>query len=291
MTSSPDETLLLVVDSRADRARRRRLALGLALVWIAAVALVLKGGLVDLTWSFWALPLLVGALLLAWRAGLFERTRALLQLGSIRRDGLRASEKLGVGDVEGAKQGYAALLPRARSLGAFHATHVLMYGLTRYLEGDAPEGLKLIARALDSGWFDGANMRQLREVGQTWRILVLLDLGQLAEARSRLGAQPGDRRARGRRLRTALGRRRRPRPSRPRRRELSSRREADDRSARPPRCPANAARGAGPLRGRPPRRAARGAGETEPRLSKVPLSASTARPTGPLRAQPCSPMP
>jgi hypothetical protein len=190
MTSSPDETLLLVVDSRADRARRRRIALGLALVWIAAVALVLKGGLVDLTWSFWALPLLVGALLLAWRAGLFERTRALLQLGSIRRDGLRASEKLGVGDVEGAKQGYAALLPRARSLGAFHATHVLMYGLTRYLEGDAPEGLKLIARALDSGWFDGANLQQLREVGQTWRILVLLDLGQLAEARSRLGSAP-----------------------------------------------------------------------------------------------------
>lgn len=191
MTSSPDEALLQVVDCRADKARRRRIAFGLGVVWIASVALVLKGGLLDLSWSIWALPLLLGGLGFAWRAGLIGRALALLQVGSIRRDGLRASEKLAAGDIDGAKQAYVALLPRARSLGAFHATHVLLYGVTRFVEGDAPEGLKLISRALDSGWFESAPMRQVSEVAQTWRILVLLDLGEVAEARSRLDSAPG----------------------------------------------------------------------------------------------------
>jgi len=88
----------------------------------------------------------------------------------------------------GAKQAYAALLSRARSLGAFHATHVLMYGVTRFIEGDAREGLKLASRALDSGWFDSAGMKLMGPTAETWRILMLLDLGERAEARSRLAS-------------------------------------------------------------------------------------------------------
>ena len=36
-----------------------------------------------------------------------------------------------------ARARYRRLLSRARPLGAFHATHVLMYGVTRFIEGDA----------------------------------------------------------------------------------------------------------------------------------------------------------
>ncbi len=56
--------------------------------------------------------------------------------------------------------------------------------------GDAREGLKLASRALDSGWFDSASMKPMGKVAETWRILMLLDLGELAEARARLAAAP-----------------------------------------------------------------------------------------------------
>jgi hypothetical protein len=191
MISPPDETLLLVVDHRADKARRRRAALAVGLAWVTCLVLMQRGSLLGLSWPIWTLPILLVGLVIAGRAGLFERARALLQLGSIRRDGLRATEMLVAGDVEGAKQAYAALLPRARSLGAFHATHVLMSGVTRFLEGDAHEGLKLVSRALDSGWFESPRMKPMGEVAETWRILILLELGQRSEARARLTSAPG----------------------------------------------------------------------------------------------------
>ena len=188
MTTAPDEALLVVPDRRADKAYRARVALVLVLVGIASWVLILQGDLLGMSWEIWTLPMLLGGLALAWRAGLFGRARALMQIGSIRRDGLRATEMLTAGDVENAKQAYAALLSRARPLGAFHATHVLMYGVTRFIEGDTREGLKLASRALDSGWFDSAGMKPMGEVAETWRILMLLDLGERAEARSRLAS-------------------------------------------------------------------------------------------------------
>ncbi len=188
MTPAPAETLLVVVDRRADKASRARVALALGLVSLASLVLMLRAYLLDLPWPIWTLPFLLGGLVLARRAGQFQRARALMALGSIRRDGLRAAELLSAGDIEGAKQAYAALLSRARPLGAFHATHVLMYGVTRFIEGDAREGLKLASRALDSGWFDSAGMKRMGQVAETWRILMLLGLGERAEARSRLGS-------------------------------------------------------------------------------------------------------
>jgi hypothetical protein len=190
MTPAPNEALFVVVGRRADKAYRARMALVLVLVCIASWVLMQQGGLLGVSWEIWMLPMLLGDLVLAWRAGLFARVRALMQLGSIRRDGLRATEMLTAGDVEGAKHGYAELLSRARPLGAFHATHVLMYGVTRFIEGGAREGLKLASRALDSGWFDSATMKPMGQVAETWRILMLLDLGERAEARARLASAP-----------------------------------------------------------------------------------------------------
>jgi hypothetical protein len=190
MTSPPNEALLVVVDRRADKAHVARLALALVLVCIVSWVLMQQEGLLGVSWQLWALAMLLGELVLLWHVGIFGRTRALMQLGAIRRDGLRATEMLTAGNVEGAKEAYAELLSRARPLGAFHATHVLMYGVTRFIEGDAREGLKLASRALDSGWFDSAGMKPMGEVAETWRILMLLDLGELTEARSRLTSAP-----------------------------------------------------------------------------------------------------
>ena len=183
--------LFLVVDRRADKARRVRVALVLALACAASLVLIQQGSVLGLPWQIWTPPILLGSLVLAWRAGALKRMRALMQLGSIHRDGLRATVMLGAGNVEGAKQAYAALLSRAQPLGAFHATHVLMYGVTIFIEGDAREGLKLVSGALDSGWFASVRMRQLGAVAETWRILILLALGQRVEARARLTSTPG----------------------------------------------------------------------------------------------------
>ncbi len=92
------------------------LVLVLALVLIANWVLGQPGDLLGVSWEIWAVAVLLGGLTLGWRAGAFKRARAFMQLGSIRRDGLRATEMLTAGDVEGAKQGYAALpLERDRS--------------------------------------------------------------------------------------------------------------------------------------------------------------------------------
>src|SRR4051812_46402933 len=106
MTPAPEEALLVVVDRRADKASRARVALACGLAFLASMALVVRAYLLDLPWPIGILPLTIGALALAGRAGAFERARALMAHGSIRRDGLRATEMLGAGDIAGAKQAY-----------------------------------------------------------------------------------------------------------------------------------------------------------------------------------------
>lgn len=180
----PSEDLLTIEDAAADRRRRRTLALVLACVAVLAVALlVLQPGP-------WATPLaavvVIAGLTLAGRYELPGRALALLRVGRIRREGLAATEKLTAGDLEGARAGFAALLPQARSLQAFHATHVLMYGVTRFLEGDTAEGLRLAERALKSGWFEFPKMRALGEAATTWNVLMLISAKRLDAARTLL---------------------------------------------------------------------------------------------------------
>lgn len=180
----PSEELLTIENVDADRRRRRTLALVLACVAVLAlVLLVLQPGP-------WATPLaaavVIGGLILAGRYELPGRALALLRVGRIRREGLAATEKLTAGDLEGARAGFAALLPQARSLQAFHATHVLMYGVTRFLEGDTTEGLRLAERALKSGWFEFPKMRALGEAATTWTVMMLITAKRLDAARALL---------------------------------------------------------------------------------------------------------
>lgn len=180
----PTEDLLAIENVDADRRRRRTLALVLACVAVLAlVLLVLQPGP-------WATPLaaavVIGGLILAGRYELPGRALALLRVGRIRREGLAATEKLTAGDLDGAKAGFAALLPQARSLQAFHATHVLMYGVTRFLEGDTAEGLRLAERALKSGWFEFPKMRALGEAATTWNVMMLITAKRLDAARALL---------------------------------------------------------------------------------------------------------
>ena len=117
---APAEELLIIEDVGTDRRRRRALALVLASVALSSSALL---------WfrpGRWALPvatlIVVAGLALASRYELPGRARALLRIRQIRRDGVTATEKLTAGDLGGARAGFVALLPQARSLQAFHAT-------------------------------------------------------------------------------------------------------------------------------------------------------------------------
>ena len=138
----------------------------------------------------WAMPVaavvVIAGLALASRYELPGRAGALLRIRQIRRDGVTATGKLTAGDIVGAREGFVALLPQARSLQAFHATHVLMYGVTRFLEGDTTEGLRLAERALKSGWFDLPKMRELERAAATWAAMMLVTAKRHADARALL---------------------------------------------------------------------------------------------------------
>lgn len=185
----PSERDLEVAHAATDRVRRRRVAVFLVITLVLALALPLSLGLTELPLLL-ALAVLCCGLFIAWRGGAVDRALAFLALARLRTDGLAATERLNQGDIGGAQRAFAALLPRARPLGAFHATHVLMYGVTRYLQGDTQEGLRLASRALDSGWFSLPRMRALRDAAESWRVLMLLSAGEIAEARQRIDALP-----------------------------------------------------------------------------------------------------
>ena len=188
---SPSEQDLSVVNAREDKARRTRLALLLAGMLAVVVVLLTQPVIAGRPSLLGALVVLGGAYFVAWRAGLLARARAMRRLDAIRREGLAATARLNEGDIEGARRAYATLLREAQPLGAFHAVHVLMYGITCFLEGDAKEGLRLTTRVLSSGWLDIRPTPKLRDEAEQWRLLMLLHQGELAAARARIEASPG----------------------------------------------------------------------------------------------------
>lgn len=177
-----------MVNARDDKARRSRVALIIGAVAVVAIFLSRQPSLGGLPGPYWALAVLAGGFAVGAWGGLFPRAHAMLRLRNIRRDGLAATAKLNAGDVAGAKEGFAKLLVTARPLGAFHAVHVLMYGVTRFFEGATKEGLTLASRAIDSGWLDLRHTREVRDAAEAWRVLMLVEDGQIAEARRRVDA-------------------------------------------------------------------------------------------------------
>lgn len=181
----PSEELLTIDDVAADRRRRLTAAMAAsALALCAMAALWFRPAL----WVMLTAAAAIGAglVLIANRYELPGRALALLRVRRIREDGRAAVEKLTGGDVAGAREAFVALLPQAQSLQAFHATHVLMYGVTRFLEGDTTEGLRLAERALKSGWFDLPKMRDLERAAATWTALMLTTSKRLGDARALL---------------------------------------------------------------------------------------------------------
>lgn len=183
---SPSEQDLTVVKAASDKEQRRRLALGLGIAIGLALILVRQPAMGGVPGFVWSTGVLAGALLLAWRGQIFRRAHAMLRLGSIRKEGLAATAKLNAGDFAGARESFARLLVVAQPLGAFHAVHVLMYGVTRFFEGATDEGLTLASRALDSGWLALRHTREIKDAAEAWRVLMLLELGKVEEARRRV---------------------------------------------------------------------------------------------------------
>ena len=186
----PSERDLSIVPMRRDKARRARLAFVILVAVVGSLVLVRIPSLAGIPGVYASLVLLVGAGLLAWRTGIIARAHTMLRLRGIRRDGLAATKMLNDGDFAGARNAYAELLVRARLLGAFHAVHVLMFGVTCFLEGSTQEGLTLVERAIDSGWLDQRATREVRNAADTWRVLMLLHAGKLSDARRTIAAAP-----------------------------------------------------------------------------------------------------
>ena len=183
MTPGPRE--LTVVNAQQDKRARTQLSMLLGGAVLIALIVVRQPQLFGLPGFVWSTGLLAGAFLLAWRGQLFRRAHAMLRLRAIRQEGLAAAAKLNAGDLAGAKAAFAELLIAARPLGAFHAVHVLMFGVTLYFEGATQEGLTLAARALDSGWLSLRHTREVKNAAEAWRVLMLLSAGELKEARRR----------------------------------------------------------------------------------------------------------
>jgi hypothetical protein len=186
---SPSEDDLEVTYARADKRARRWLALLCAVATVPAW-IILTSGPRSAAMVLAAFAAATVAIAVAWRAGIVARAAALFRLGSIRRAGLAATERLNQGDIEGAQRAYVALLKSARPLGAYHAGHVLMYGVTRFFQGHTDEALRLVNRVVDSGWFSSPRGQHFRAAAETWRVLMLLTAGQAGEARRRLEAFP-----------------------------------------------------------------------------------------------------
>lgn len=182
-----------MVNAHEDKARRSRLAILLGVCIALALFLVRQPSIGGVPGFYLSTSVLLGAFALGWWSGLFRRAHAVLRISSIRRDGLAATTMLNAGDFAGAREAFAKLLFTARPLGAFHAVHVLMYGVTRFFEGETREGLALASRAIDSGWLDLRHTREVRDAAEAWRVLMLLDSGDLAAARRKVdsGAKLG----------------------------------------------------------------------------------------------------
>lgn len=185
---TPGERELAVVNAHEDKRRRATLSVVIGATAMVAIVLSRQGELAGIPGPVLGLGMMLGALLLAWQSGLFERAHAMLRLASIRRAGLEATTKLNAGDFAGARADFAELLFTARPLGAFHAVHVLMFGVSRFFEGHSKEALGLVSRAIDSQWLSVRQTREVRLAAETWRVLILLEVGDVKEARRRVDA-------------------------------------------------------------------------------------------------------
>lgn len=185
---TPGERELAVANAHEDKRRRKVLAVMIGVTAMVAIVLSRQRELAGIPGPVLGLGMMAGALLLAWQSGLFERVHAMVRLGSIRVAGLEATNKLNAGDFSGARAAFGELLFTARPLGAFHAVHVLMFGVSRFFEGHAKEGLTLVSRAIDSQWLSVRQTREVRLAAETWRVLILLSLGDVKEARRRVDA-------------------------------------------------------------------------------------------------------
>ena len=189
MARAPSESDLELVSLADDRARRGRLAAILGLCLLAGLVVAFEGGF-ETRANLLAAAVLVPGFVIAWRGGAFRRAGAFFNLDRIRADGLAATELMTEGDLEGARRAYARLLVTARPLGAFHALHLFMYGVTSFYLGNAQEGLRLAKRVRDSGWLSHPRMRSHRALGETWSVLMLAESGKIDDAKALLEA-PG----------------------------------------------------------------------------------------------------
>lgn len=164
-----------------DRVKRARYAFAAVGVVGMAAYLAQLGGLMPIRLGPSAAFLFLYVLAAA-RLGVLDRfkTRALS------RESAAATACLVVGDVAGAKARFVALLPRSRQLGAYHATYLGLVGVCFYLEGDTSTGLTLADRALASGYLNQQAATQLRDNLRSWRIAMLLTLGDRREAEAEL---------------------------------------------------------------------------------------------------------
>ncbi|MDP3499699.1 MAG: hypothetical protein Q8S33_05180 [Myxococcales bacterium] len=188
MIMLPSEELLTIEDVAEDRRRRTALLAALTVGTVGPASVLWFG--TGLCSMLLALMVGAGAFVVASRYEVEGRFRAVFRIRHLREAGLAAVTKLTAGDVAGARDGFVALLPQARSMQAIHATHVLMYGVTRFLEGDTTEGLRLAERALKSGWFDLPKMRDLERAAATWTTMMLVTAKRLGDARALLTQRP-----------------------------------------------------------------------------------------------------
>lgn len=180
---TPGEAELAVVNAHADKRRRAQLSMVIVGAVIISLFTSRQRELAGIPGAYLGVAVMAGAFLLAWQAGLMKRAHAMLRLGSIRAAGLEATAKLNAGDFAGAREAFGELLFTARPLGAFHSVHVLMFGVCRYFEGHTKEGLQLVSRALASQWLTVRQTREVKSAAELWRVLMLLDLGEVKEAR------------------------------------------------------------------------------------------------------------
>lgn len=185
---TPGERELAVVNAHQDKQRRSALAMAIGGSVMIAILLSRQREVFGVPGPVLGLGMIAGGFLLAWQTKLFARAHAMLRLGSIRAAGLEATAKLNAGDFTGAREAFSELIFTAQPLGAFHAVHVLMFGVSRYFEGHTKEGLELVVRAIDSQWLSVRQTREVKLAAETWRVLMLLDLGNVKEARTRVDA-------------------------------------------------------------------------------------------------------
>lgn len=175
---------LVVPNAAEDKAVRGRATLVILACVLIAGFLSRQSVIGGMPGPLLGAAVLAGAFVIAWRAGVLARALAMMMVGSIRTRGLAATQKLNAGDVAGARVLFEGVLSDAQRLGAFHSVHVLMLGVVTFFEGDTKTALVLASRAIESGWFSAPQTRDVLHAAETWRVLMLVEAGELKKARA-----------------------------------------------------------------------------------------------------------